>query len=219
MRCIRNIPVAAIVLGAVLLVVGVASAALLVAPRRITFNLDPGAMPYPTAMLKVERPGAAQPTFFVGRGDWGDISLDLRTTSRHEARGVLTFPHLERNDPANLDEAVKAAWLSREGAVLVEIKLIDVTAVKPGSGSGDPRGEITISAALEGVRGSKPLTFTGAYLVEENGLAVRTNTARSGDVLTVSATATVTAADLGWGARAPANEPVTLTLFFQAAED
>ncbi len=198
----------------------VASAALFAAPHRVTLNLASSALSHPIAMLKVERPGAVQPTYLVGRGEWGEVSIDLRAdSSRHEARGVLTFPHLERNDPANLDKAIAATWLSREGDVLVKIKLIDITAIQPSARSGDPHGEITFTASLEGVRGGEPITFTGEYLVEENGLAVRTEAQRSGDVLTLTASATVEAAALGWGAQAPASEPVTLTLWFQAAEE
>ncbi len=204
---------------AVLLLVGVTSAAMLARPRRVTFALQPSAMPYPTALLKVERPGVAPPTFLVGRGEWGEVTIDLRATDRHEASGVIDLPHLERNDPANLDEAVEAAWLSREGKVLVEVKLQTILAVTPDSASGDPHGGISFTASLEGVRGKPVLTFEGTYLIEENGLAVRTDARRSGDVLTIEAETTVEASVLGWGAVAPAEELVTLTLWFQAAEE
>ncbi|MCK4872587.1 MAG: hypothetical protein KAS72_07665 [Phycisphaerales bacterium] len=192
-------------------------------PARITFDLNPEKLTYPLAMLKLDSPDCPAPTFFVGRGEWGSIKIDLNQPSRSRARGLVALPHIELSDPALAIRMIGSSWTNRAGRSTVEIKINRIERITLDRDTGRLQGEITLDLDILGLPRDLTILAHGTYLIEENGVATRTNVELLGDLLTIEVTAEAPAAAFD-PSRAPTDDepdpraPITLTLWFQAAD-
>jgi hypothetical protein len=187
---------------------------------RITFDVDSPFFDGPSAMVKLSSPDYAGPTFFVGRGDWGQVSLDLRRLTRHEARAMLVLPHAEINDPPRKADMLGASWFERTDPWKLSVKLDAIRDVVPALTTADPRGTMKLDLVIEGTPAALERTADASYLILENGVGLRTEGRRRGDILIVEATITIPADELRLvkpdGSTPPSD--VTLSVWFEAAK-
>lgn len=186
---------------------------------RMTFDVNAPFFDGPSAMVKLSSPDYAGPTYFIGHGDWGQVSLDLKRLTRHEARAMLVLPHAEINDPPRRAHMLGASWFERTDPWRLSVKLDAIRDVVPALTTSDPRGTMKLDLVIEGTPRTIQRSADATYLILENGIGLRTEGRRRGDILVVAASVTVPAEELQLvkpDGSTPASD-VELSVWFEAA--